>query len=649
MNDLRFLNLLSEKYPNVWAAAAEIINLRSITALPKGTEYFLSDLHGEHEAFVHMIKSASGNIKYKIDNHFEGVLSEEDRDALAALIYDADSELKRRKKSEDDFDKWCSQVIYHLIDVCWLVSSKYTRKKVRKRMPPYLGDAMDELLHSKDEENKAHYYDAIISSVLECGVAETFIKDLSEVIYKLAVDHLHIIGDIFDRGAHPERIMDYLMTLQDVDFQWGNHDVLWMGAACGNWACIANLLRNNINYNNFDMLEIGYGINLRPLTSLADSVYWEDPCTEFKPHVYDENQFDPVSLRMASRMNKAITVIMLKVEGQRILAHPEYEMDHRLLLDKIDWEKKTVMIEGREWPIKDVSFPTMDPENPYELTREEKFVMTTLEASFKNSEKLQKHIRYLFNHGSLFKIVNGNLLYHGCIPMTDDGEFIEVKLAGKSHHGRALLEYLDDQVRKHYFSPLHATEGGIPGDLMWYLWEGSKSPLFGKDKMTTMERMFIADKEAHKETKGAYYTLINEREPVEKILREFGLDPAVSRIINGHVPVKIKDGESPKKADGLLYIIDGGMSKAYQKTTGIAGYTLVSSSHYLALVEHKPYSPLQEDGTQEFHTPKYHLVEVRDKRQLVADTEQGRELAKRIESLKALITAYREGDIKEKY
>ena len=378
-------------------------------------------------------------------------------------------------------------------------------------------------------------------------------------------------------------------------------------------------------------------------------MYWEDPCTEFKPHVYDENQFDPVSLRMASRMNKAITVIMLKVEGQRILAHPEYEMDHRLLLDKIDWEKKTVLIEGREWPIKDVNFPTMDPENPYELTREEKFVMTTLEASFKNSEKLQKHIRYLFNHGSLFKIVNGNLLYHGCIPMTDDGEFIEVKLAGKPHHGRALLEYLDDQVRKHYFSPLHATEGGIPGDLMWYLWEGSKSPLFGKDKMTTMERMFIADKKAHKETKGAYYTLINEREPVEKILREFGLDPAVSRIINGHVPVKIKDGESPKKADGLLYIIDGGMSKAYQKTTGIAGYTLVSSSHYLALVEHKPYSPLQEDGTQEFHTPKYHLVEVREKRQLVADTEKGKELAKRIESLKALITAYREGDIKEKY
>ncbi|MBQ4362003.1 MAG: fructose-1,6-bisphosphatase [Lachnospiraceae bacterium] len=648
MADLKLLSLLAEKYPNIWAASAQIINLSAILALPKGTEYFLSDLHGEHEAFVHMIKSASGVIKYKIDDYYRDRLSAQERSDLAALIYDADSEIRRRKESEEDFDKWCETSIYRLIDVCWLVSNKYSRAKVRNRLPRYLGDAMDELLHAEDQENKAHYYDLIINSVIECGIAETFIRDLAEVIYRVAVDHLHIIGDIFDRGAHPDRIMDYFLTLQDVDFQWGNHDVMWMGAACGNRPCIANLIRNNINYNNFDMLEIGYGINLRPLTSLADSAYGDDPCTEFKPHIYDENKYDPVSLSMASRMNKAISVIMLKVEGQCIMAHPEYRMDDRLLLDKIDWEKRTVTIGDRKWPIKDGSFPTIDPAHPYDLTREEEFVMSSLEASFLKSEKLQSHMKYLFDHGSLFKIANGNLLYHGCIPMNEEGEFIEVKLAGEAHSGRALLEYLDDQVRKTFFTPENAIEGGRPGDLMWYLWEGSNSPLFGKDRMTTFERMFIADKEAHKETKGAYYTLINEREPVERILREFGLDPAVSRIINGHVPVKIKDGESPRKADGLLYIIDGGMSKAYQKTTGIAGYTFIYNSHHMALVEHKPYSPIREDGTQEFHSPEIEIVEVLKKRQLVADTDHGREIAERVKDLKALLAAYRDGTIKEK-
>ena len=649
MIDSKTLSLLSEKYPNIYAASAELIRLKSLSALPKGTEYFLSDLHGEHEAFVHMIKSASGCIRYKIGQHFEGTLTEKEKDELAALIYDAESEIKRRKKSEEDFDKWCAVTIYHLIDVCWLVSNKYSRAKVRYRMPPYLGDAMDELLHASDEENKAQYYDKIIGAVLECGIAEKFIIDLAEVIYRLAVDHLHIIGDIFDRGAHPDRIMDYLCGLEDVDFQWGNHDVLWMGAAAGNWACIANVLRNNIGYNNFDMLEVGYGINLRPLTSLAASIYWDDPCEAFKPHVYDENRFDPVSMRMASKMNKAISVIMYKVEGQRIMAHPEYNMDRRLLLDKINWEEKTVEVEGVSYPLKDTFLPTIDPENPYELSKEELFVMRALEASFKHSEKLQTHIKFLFDHGSLFKIVNGNLLYHGCVPMTQDGEFIDVKLAGEAHHGRALLEYLDDQMRKQFFDPKHAIEGGYPGDLMWYLWNGSNSPLFGKDKMTTFERAFIADKATHKETKGAYYSLINEREPVEKIIREFGLDPAVSRIINGHVPVKIKDGESPRKADGLLYIIDGGISKAYQKTTGIAGYTLIYNSHHMALVEHKPYSPLQPDGTQEFFAPKLEIVEVREKRQLVADTDKGKEFASQIEDLKALIKAYRKGTIQEEF
>lgn len=647
MSDIRFLKQLSREYPNVQAASAEIINLSAILALPKGTEYFFSDLHGEHEAFIHMVKSASGIIKDKIDQYFRNELTNSEKEELAALIYNAEAEIKRRKSSESDFDSWCRTAIFRLIEVCRTVSTKYTRSKVRKRMPKYLDYAIDELLHADDEENKASYYDAIISSVVKCGLAEDFIISLSDVISMLAVDHLHIIGDIFDRGAHPDKILDYLMDLHDVDFQWGNHDVIWMGAACGNWPCIANIIRNNVSYNNFDMLEIGYGINLRPLSSFASKVYRGDPCEAFKPHVFDENKYDPVSLATAAKMNKAISVIMLKVEGQAIMAHPEYEMDKRLLLDKIDWDNGTVNVEGTSWPLKDMNLPTVDPEHPYELTSEEEFVMNALEVSIRKSYKLQSHVKFLFDHGALFKVANGNLLFHGCIPMTEEGDFVEVKLSGEPHSGRGLMEYLDDQVRKQFYAPSKATEGGSPGDLMWYLWEGSKSPLFGKDKMTTFERMFIADKSTHKETTGAYYTQIKSREPVAKILREFGLDPEISRIINGHVPVKIKDGESPRKADGLLYIIDGGISKAYQKTTGIAGYTFIYNSHCMALAEHKPYSPMKEDGTQEFHSPRIQIVEDLKGRKLIADTDNGQEIKAQIEDLKDLVQAYRDGEIKE--
>ena len=649
MSDIRFLSLLSEQYPNLQAASAEIINLSAILALPKGTEYFFSDLHGEHEAFVHMLKSASGTVKDKIDENFGDVLSEKERDDLAALIYDAGSEIRRRKASEEDFDSWCREAIYRMLTICKAVASKHTRSKVRKRLPEYLDYAMDELLHADDEENKTSYYEAIINSVVECGLAETFIKDLADLISSLAIDQLHIIGDIFDRGAHPDRIMDYLLNLHDVDFQWGNHDVIWMGAACGNWACIANIIRNNVSYNNFDMLEVGYGINLRPLSSFASRAYRDDPCSAFMPHLYDENKGDPVSMNTAAKMNKAISIIMLKVEGQLIKEHPEYEMEERLLLDKIDFDKKTVTVDGKEWPLKDTFLPTVDPEDPYKLTDDEKLVMNALEVSIRKSEKLQEHIRFLFSHGALFKIVNGNLLFHGCLPMTADGEFVDVKLAGEPHKGKALMEYLDDQVRKQFFAPEKAAEGGKPGDLMWYLWKGSRSPLFGKDKMTTFERMFIEDKSTHKETTGPYYTLIKSRGPVEKMLEEFGLDPKRSKIINGHVPVKIKNGESPRKADGLLYIIDGGISKAYQKTTGIAGYTFIFNSHSMALAEHKPYSPIKEDGTQEFHSPKLEVVEKLEKRMLVGDTDQGVEIKQKIEDLKELAQAYRDGEIKERY
>lgn len=649
MSDLKYLNRLAKDYPNIMAASAEIINLKAILALPKGTEYFLSDLHGEHEAFIHMLKSASGTIKAKIDEHYGSVLSEKDREDLAALIYNAEAEIARRKKSEQNFDDWCATVIYRLITICKSVSTKYTRSRVRNRLPKYMDYSMDELLHADDDANRANYYTQIISSVVECGVAEQYIIQLTESISRLAVDKLHIIGDIFDRGAHPDEIMDYLMDYHDVDFQWGNHDIVWMGAATGNWACIANLLRMNISYNNFDMLEVGYGINLRPLATFAEKVYGDDPCEYFKPHILDKNKYDPVDEELAAKMHKAIAICQFKVEGQRIMAHPEYKLEKRLLLDKMDLEAGTVEIEGKIWQLRDTNFPTLDPADPYKLTSEEEEMLNSLEASFLNSEKLQRHIKFLFSHGALYTKVNGNLLYHGCIPMTEDGEFEWVELNNVRLRGKALMDYLDDQVRKAYFAPRKSGETGRSGDIMWYLWLGGDSPLFGKEKMTTFERLFIADKASHKEPTRPYYKLIKERAACEKIIREFGLDPRTAKILNGHVPVKIKDGESPIKGGGLLYVIDGGISKAYQKQTGIAGYTFIFNSRFMALAEHKPYSPLQPDGTQVFHSPVMKTVETMPERLLIVDTDQGAVLVEKVRDLEDLIDAFKEGLIKEEY
>lgn len=480
MADLKYLNRLSRDYPNIKAASAEIINLKAILALPKGTEYFLSDLHGEHEAFIHMLKSASGTIKMKIDEHYGSVLSEKDRDDLAALIYNAEAEIARRKNSEVDFDDWCATAIYRLITICKSVSAKYTRSRVRQRLPKYMDYSVDELLHADDDANRAYYYSEIINSIVECGLAEAYIIELTESISRLAVDKLHIIGDIFDRGAHPDAIMDFLMNYHDVDFQWGNHDIVWMGAATGNWACISNLLRMNISYNNFDMLEVGYGINLRPLATFAEKVYGDDPCEFFRPHMLDRNEFDPVPEDLAAKMHKAIAVCQFKIEGQRIKNHPEYKLEKRLLLEKIDIEEGTVEIEGVKWPMRDTNLPTFDPSNPYELTEEEQEVMRSLSASFVNSEKLQNHIKFLYSHGALYTRINGNLLYHGCIPMNEDGEFQEVDLGHVKLKGKALMDYLDDQVRKAYYNPARSDETGYPGDLMWYLWLGGDSPLFGR-------------------------------------------------------------------------------------------------------------------------------------------------------------------------
>ena len=648
MDNENYLKLLSKDFPNYKKASTEIINLMAILNLPKGTEYFFSDIHGEHEAFIHMMKSASGIVRSKIDEVYVKTLSSEERARLASLIYDSVAEIDRCKKEGINIEDWYRVSIFRLVEVCKSVSTKYTRSKVRKRLPGDFDYIIDEIMHADDEANRENYYMGIIDSIIERQMAEDFINQLSNTICRLAMDRLHILGDVFDRGAHPDYIMDYLMEFHDVDFQWGNHDILWMGAATGNWACITNVIRMNISYNNFDMLEIGYGINLRPLATFALSVYGNDTCEFFYPHILDKNIFDPVDEALAARMHKAIAIIQLKVEGQRIKAHPEYGIDDRLLLDKINYKNGTVSIGGKKYELKDKNFPTVDPKNPYLLTKEEVTLLQTLEASFLESRKLHKHIRFLYSHGAMYKKVNGNLLYHGCIPMTEEGDFENCAINGVITKGKELLDYLDSEVRKAYFNPNEAEEIGRSGDIMWYLWQGKNSPLFGKDKMTTFERLFIADKKTHREKNVMYYTLIEQEWACRKILEEFGLPPENAYIINGHVPVKIKDGESPIKGGGRLIMIDGGISKAYQKTTGIAGYTFIFSSRYVALAEHKPYTPMQADGTQEFHSPEIKVLEVFKKRMTVADSDIGDELKRQVEDLKMLVSAYKKGTIKER-
>ena len=646
MADNKFLEMLAEKYPNRRSVNTEIINLRAILALPKGTEYFLSDLHGEYDAFQYFIRSASGTIRMKIDEHFGQMLPEGDKDNLAALIYDPENELRRREKEEKDFNSWCAAAIYRLVIICRAVSNKYTRSKVRRILPDNTGYMMDELLFADNDENRQRYYEEIIDSVIEFGMAKALITDFANTISDLAVDHLHIIGDIFDRGPKPHKIIKFLMGRRNVDIQWGNHDIVWMGAACGNRPCIANIIRMNVSYNNFDMLEYGYGINLRPLATLAEKIYADDPCEGFRPHVLDKNRLDPIPEDLAAKMHKMIAIIQFKVEGQTILAHPEYHLEHRLLLDKIDFEKGTVLCYGKEYPIKDCNLPTVDPADPYRLTKEEEEVLVALEGSIENSPTLQEHIQYLYSHGELFTTCNGNVLFHGCIPFTENGEFLDVTVNGETHHGADLMRYLDRSMRDVYYRT-KGTERAEAANLMWYLWLGPDSPLFGKNKMTTFERLFIADKATHKETAVPYYALIKKKETCIKIVRDFNLDPSRAKIINGHVPVKFKDGESPIKGEGMLYVIDGGISKAYQKTTGIAGYTFIFNSRFMALSEHKPYKPIQPDGTQEFETPTVRIVDTLPDRILIIDTDIGRKLQGQIDDLLQLDEAYRNATIKE--
>ena len=647
MNTERYLQLLAREYPNIESASEEIINLNAILSLPKGTEYFFSDLHGEHEAFIHILRSASGIIRTKIDDTFEQSVSEQERTNLGALIYDPEKELRRIKELEPHFDDWCKITIYRLIKVCKAVSSKYTRSKVRKRIPNGFQYIVEELLHTDDCENKTHYYNEIINSIIQIDMAERFIIAICSLIGQLSIDKLHIIGDIFDRGPHADTIMNELMLIHNVDIQWGNHDISWMGAVTGNWACIANVIRLGISYNNFDLLEDGYGINLRSLSVFAAKVYQNDPCKLFTPHILDENKYDPVDISLAAKMHKAIAIIQFKVEGQLIKRHPEYEMDDRILLNKIDFINNTITIDGKTYYLQDTLFPTVNPENPLELTDEEEELMNTISASFRHSDILQKHIKFMYSHGSMHKIVNFNLLYHGCIPMTNDGDFVTIKFDKKDYSGKSYLEYIDAQVRKAYFGKPSSQEKHNARDFIWYLWCGAKSPLFGKNKMATFEKYFLIEPETHKEIMNPYYKLINDRKVCEKILLEFSLSPKNAHIINGHVPVKIKEGESPIKGGGLLYMIDGGISKAYHSQTGIGGYTFIFNSRYLALAEHKPFEPCDAGDCPTELSPIVQVVEVMKKRVLVADTDEGLEITEKINELKALLKAYRNGVIKE--
>lgn len=643
MRDLDYLRLLSREYPTVRSACSEIINLRAIMGLPKGTEYFFSDLHGEYEAFVHLLKSSSGIIREKIRQTFGYIIPEEEQDELASLIYYPERMINKMTVAGKNTEDWQKVTIYRLVRICKEVSSKYTRSKVRKKVPHDFAYAIDELLHvDYNDENKKVYYSEIIQTILDVQIAEKFIVALSRLIQNLTIDNLHIIGDIFDRGPRADIIMNELMQFHDVDIQWGNHDISWMGAATGNLASICVVLRIAISYNSFDVLEDGYGINLRPLSMFAASTYKEDPCARFQPKILDENIYDAVDPGLAAKMHKAIAVMQLKLEGQIIRRHPDYKMEERILLERIDYRKGTVTIGGKEHPMLDMNFPTIDPADPLRLTPEEEELLYTLALSFRHSELLHRHIKFLYSHGSMYKCYNSNLLYHGCIPMKRDGSFDEMVIDGVAYSGKALLDFIDQRVQKAYFLPEHDPEKEKCRDFMWYLWCGAKSPVFGKDKMSTFEHYFVEDKATHKENYNPYYKLSQQVEYCDKILKEFGLPAKGSHIINGHVPVKLKDGETPVKAEGKLYVIDGGLSKAYQSTTGIAGYTLIYNSNHLALAEHKPFVPGQEN------TPRVSIVEKMKKRVMVAGTDMGIQLSAQIDDLKELVNAYRAGLLKER-
>ena len=649
--DLRYLTLLAQSFPTVAEASTEIINLQAILNLPKGTEHFLADLHGEYEAFQHVLKNASGNIKRKVNDIFGTTLRETEKRELCTLIYYPEQKLELVKESETDINDWYHITIHQLVSVCRDVSSKYTRSKVRKSLPTDFKYIIQELLHERvDDSNKAAYVNVIIETIISTGRADDFIVAICNVIQRLAIDQLHILGDIYDRGPGAHVIMDTMERYHSWDIQWGNHDMLWMGAAAGNVACICNVIRLSLRYANLTTLEEGYGINLVPLATFAMETYGDTACKEFVPKSSGESmKLDEKTMRLTALMHKAIAVIQFKVEAQLFEKHPHWQMTNRAVLRHIDYTRGVITLDGKEYQLTSNEFPTIDPNNPLELTPEEKMLAKRLRHSFKVSEKLQRHVRLLLQHGCMYAIYNNNLLFHASVPLNDDATLKEVEVfPGQTLSGRKLLHKIGMLVRTAYQKDAEPEEREYAIDYFLYLWCGPDSPLFDKSKMATFERYFIAEKETHKEKKGNYFTLRDNEAVVDSILDAFDVKGENRHIINGHVPVHVANGENPIKANGKLMVIDGGFSEAYHKETGIAGYTLVYHSRGFQLVQHEPFaSAMDAIRTGRDIKSTTQIIEMSSHRMLVADTDKGVELNKQVADLEELLYAYRHGIIKE--
>ena len=650
--DMRYLQLLSQSFPTVAEASTEIINLQAILNLPKGTEHFLADIHGEYEAFIHVLKNASGNIKRKVNELFGNTLRETEKRELCTLIYYPEQKLELVKHNETDIDDWYHITLHQLVAVCRDVSSKYTRSKVRKSLPADFSYIIQELLHEHTEDHdKTAYVNVIVDTIISTGRADDFIIAIANVIQRLAIDSLHILGDIYDRGPGAHIIMDTMRKYHSWDMQWGNHDILWMGAAAGNDACICNVIRLSLRYGNLPTLEEGYGINLVPLATFAMETYKNDPCTEFIPKTTGgASLLDEKTLRLTAQMHKAIAVIQFKVESQIIAKHPEWKMNDRCLFEHVDYQNGTIELQGKTYKMSSCSFPTINPAAPSELSPEEEILISKLHHSFSVCEKLHKHIRVMLQHGCMYGIYNNNLLFHASCPLNEDGSLKEVEIfPGKKYSGRALMHHTGMQIRTAFQQDSAPEERDYAIDYFLYLWCGPDSPLFDKSKMATFERYFIADKETHVEEKGYYFKLRDDEEVIDHILDAFGVVGSNRHIINGHVPVRTLKGENPIKANGKLMVIDGGFSKAYHNETGIAGYTLVYHSRGFQLVQHEPFTSTEDAikrGTDIKSTTQ--IVEMSNRRMLVADTDIGVELRKQIDDLEELLYAYRHGYIKEK-
>lgn len=629
----QYLRLLSEKFPNAQAVVSELINLHAILSLPKGTEHFVSDLHGASSAFIHMIKNASGVVRRKVDEVYGDSLSEDEKRALCALIYYPDERLEIEEKSHD----WYVCRLSQLVEIARAVTIKYSRSKVHKLLPKDYAYIIGELLHESnlEQHDRQTYYNAIIEAIIETGCADQLIIAISYLIHSLTIDTMHIVGDIFDRGPGASKILDVLSTIRDYDIQWGNHDIEWMGAMCGNLALIATVLRVSIRYANIETLEEGYGINLLPLANFAMETYGDDPCTIWQTKDFENNPRLTRSAHLMAKMHKAISIIQFKLEGQTVLRHPEWHMDHRAVLDNLDKEE-----------LLDTNLPTIDKAHPYELSTEETDLMAQLARSFRKSEKMQQHLRLLYEHGSLYLVRNGFLLYHAAIPLNADGSFTETEVCGQRVKGKALMDRIDHIVRQAYYGEGQAKQDAL--DYMLYLWEGADSPLYNKDKMTTFERYFLRDKERQHESKGAYFTLADREDICEQILKEFGLNPATGRIVNGHVPVRTIKGETPIRANGKRFVIDGGFSKPYQEKTGIAGYTLIYNSHGIQLVEHESFESREQAiiSGSDIHNRTL-LQDFSGQRMRIKDTDKGKELLEQIHALEQLLQAYRSGTLRQ--